>query len=143
MPNENAAETAYFCQDTVLRFTAHFDAGEYLEMETFFAPDGVWKRPDGNIVGTEALRQRMAALPGNWMMRHVITNLRTRIVDADHAHVDSYFTVYMHVFGAEAVTRPAPLAGPLSVGRYHDELVRVDGVWKISLRHPVHDLKRA
>ncbi|MEO7242220.1 MAG: nuclear transport factor 2 family protein [Variovorax sp.] len=136
-------QTAFACQDAVLRFTAHFDNGEYREMEIFFAPHGIWKRPDGDIVGIAAMRERMAALKNDWVMRHVITNLRTSVIDADHAHVDSYFTVYMHVFGSEPVTRPAPLSGPASVGRYHDELVRVDGAWKIALRQPIHDLKRA
>ena len=142
MSTVNDAQTDFECQDAVLRFTAHFDAGEYREMEAFFAPDGVWKRPDGDIVGIDDLRRRMAALKNDWVMRHVISNARTTIVSAGRAVVDSYFTVYMHVFGAETPTVPAPLAGPLSVGRYHDELVLIEGVWKIALRHPTHDFKR-
>ncbi|MES2246499.1 MAG: nuclear transport factor 2 family protein [Pseudomonadota bacterium] len=129
------------CEETILRFTAHFDAAEFAEMERYFAQDGVWKRHEGDVCGVDALRERMAERKADRIMRHVITNIRTRLHSADHATVESYVTLYMHIYGSAALSAPAPLDGPVVVGRYKDELRRIDGRWMIQVRHPIHDFK--
>jgi hypothetical protein len=123
------------CEDVVIRFMAHFDAREHEEMEQYFAADALWSRRDGDIRGIEQLRASMAQRAPNSVVRHVITNMRTQLTSQDHAVVDSYVTVFRHVF-AEGGRPPAPM-GPVSVmGRYRDELVRQpDGAWVIRERH--------
>ena len=76
------------CCQVVLRFTGHFDAREYGEMEQYFAPDGVWHRADGNIEGREGLRHSMRARPPGLFVRHVITNLRASILSPSEAVVE-------------------------------------------------------
>lgn len=129
------------CEDAILRFTAHFDAGQYREMERYFSVDGIWKRRDGDIEGIEQLRVQMAKRKPDRVMRHVISNVRTTLHSADHATVDSYVTLYMHVYGDQPAPVQAPLGGPVVVGRYKDEMRRIDGCWKIQVRQPVHDFK--
>ncbi|SFN99177.1 SnoaL-like domain-containing protein [Variovorax sp. PDC80] len=129
------------CEQTILHFTAYFDAGEYLEMERYFSTDGVWKYHGGDICGVEQLRERMAARKPDRLMRHVISNMRVTLHSPEHATSDSYVTLYMHVHGDAPPPVHAPLSGPIVVGRYRDELRRIAGAWKIQVRHPVHDFK--
>ncbi len=44
------------CQDSLMRFMAHFDADEFDAMQELFAPDGTWVRADGTIRGLAELQ---------------------------------------------------------------------------------------
>jgi SnoaL-like protein len=126
-------------QQVVLRFTAHFDAGEHERMELLFAPDAVWHQARGPIHGRAELRQRMASLPPDQVMRHVLTNLRTTMLSRDEAVVDSYFTVYLQRRSGDT-TAPTATRGPRSVGRYRDRLRRIEGRWLLYERRVTFDL---
>jgi hypothetical protein len=127
-------------QQVVLRFTAHFDAGEHGRMEEYFAPDGVWYQARGPIRGHQELRERMAALPKHQIMRHVLTNLRTTLVSQDEAVVDSYFTVYLQERSQDD-SSPVSTPGPRNVGRYRDCLRRIGGRWLLNERRVTFDLR--
>jgi hypothetical protein len=128
-------------EDTVIRFTAYFDARDIEGMERFFADAGVWKRPDGDIVGIAGLRAFMQRRSPGVFTRHVISNMRTT-VENDRAVVESYVTVYRHDFAGEPVL-PAPLEGPDVVGRYRDALVNEKGTWKVAIRESIVEFKRS
>jgi hypothetical protein len=119
------------CERVVVRFSAHFDAGEVAAMLKLFARDGVWKRADGDIHGVEQRRAFMERRPPGIFARHVLSNFRTAIVDADHAVVDCYIVVYRYDFADQPVL-PAPLESPDLMGTYHTTLVRESGAWKIA-----------
>lgn len=127
------------CQQVVLRFTAHFDAGEYDQMEAYFAPDAVWHQALGPIRGRDELRHRMASFPKDLVMRHVLTNTRTTLTGTDVAVVDSYFTVYLAKQADDHAT-PVATDGPRNIGRYHDRLCRIDGRWMLHERQVRFDL---
>jgi hypothetical protein len=127
------------CSQVVLWFTAHFDAGEYAEMEQYFAPDGVWFQARGPIHGRGELRERMASMPADQVMRHVLTNLRPTFISADQVLVDSYFTVYLEPRPTGVLS--VPTAGARNVGRYRDTLRKIDGHWLLSERSVHFDLK--
>lgn len=131
---------AWACEQTVLRFSAHFDAGKFAQMMSYFADDGIWKRADGDIHGIDALRAWCARRAPGVFVRHVLSNLRTTMRDADNAVVESYVTVYRRDFDAAPVL-PAPMQGPALVGRYRDELVRHGGQWKLARREVRIDFK--
>ncbi|MGA2394180.1 MAG: nuclear transport factor 2 family protein [Candidatus Lustribacter sp.] len=127
-------------EDAVIRFTACFDARDIEGMAQWFADDGVWKRPDGDIVGIAGLRAFMNRRSPGVFTRHVISNVRTTVEDGS-AVVDSYVTVYRHDFAGLPVL-PAPLDAPDVVGRYRDVLVKENGTWKLSLRESIVEFKR-
>ena len=130
------------CERTVLRFTAAFDEGDLGGMLAEFAPDGVWRRPDGSVVeGHAGVRTLMATLRPTVSFRHIVTNLRVAMATADQATCVSYVTVYMH--DGECDGGPAPLDAPVLVGRYHDELRRAGTSWVISARRVAVDFKKA
>ena len=110
-------------------------------MERLFASDGIWKRADGEVRGVAQLRTFMASRPQGIVIRHVLSNLRTTLLDDERAVVDSYVTVYRYDF-SDVPSLPAPLVGPDLVGRYRDELVCEADVWKLKVREVMVDFKR-
>jgi hypothetical protein len=139
MHSSDELADALRCQDVVVRFTCHFDAGEAEAMLALFAPDGIWHRREAVVRGREALRALLAARAGEWLTRHLLSNLRTTRVDADHAVVDCYVTAYRAA--PPAAGGAALLAPPVVVGRYRDALLRVDGQWLIARRELFDDFK--
>ena len=136
-----SSETAFACERAVLEFTHGFDLGDFDAMARHFAPDGVWQRHDGDLVGLEALARFMRARHPGLFVRHVLSNLRTTVLSEDRAVVDSYVTVYRCDF-ADAPRLPAPLAGPNVVGRYRDELTRNACGWQLARREVRIDFKQ-
>lgn len=137
-----ASQVARQCELVVVAFTTAFDAGDHEEMMRNMAPDGIWKRLDGEIRGHEALTAFMADRPEGLLVRHVLSNMRTHLSSATRAVVHSYVTAYRHE-SSRRLNAPAPLVGPHVVGRYRDELCLVDGSWKLACRHVYVDFKQS
>ncbi len=133
--------TQQACERVVTDFSAHFDAGESEAMERLFAADGVWRRADGDITGRAQLRDFMNRRRAGIFVRHVLSNLRTTLIDKTHAVVDSYVTVYRFDFEGQPVL-PALLDGPDLIARYHDRLVIESGAWKLAWHEATIDFKR-
>ncbi|MCY1202156.1 SnoaL-like domain protein [compost metagenome] len=127
------------CIQSVIDFTTGFDLHDTDAMLRHFARNGVWVRQDSQIVGIDALRDFMQRRPAHVLVRHVLTNLRARLLETDRAVVESYVTVYRYDGGT---ARPAILGGPELVGRYADRMALEDGVWKIAHRQAVIDFHR-
>jgi SnoaL-like domain len=128
---------AWACQQTVLRFTAHFDAGEFDQMKSYFCDDGVWIRPHETIVGHHGIDERIAANPDDRIMRHQISNMRTSPGSDGAVTVESYFAVYIGPHdGMLAQLTPA------AVGRYTDQLRCEAGRWLIAERRVRFDLRQ-
>ena len=75
-------------------------------------------------------RTAMEARPVEALSRHVVTNVLVTVIDADHADVISYKSIYRHEEG-EMLDKPVPLNGPKWVSVYADEMVRTDDGWRI------------
>jgi hypothetical protein len=129
------------CKDVVLRFMALFDLRDYAAMESCVTADIEWQRPDRTLHGVAQMRTVLLSTPKDVRVRHVITNLRATFEGDERITIDSYFTVYRHV--GDLPEGPAPLCGPASVGRYRDELVPVEGDWKIARKQTFADFRRA
>jgi len=132
---QHSAVISWNCEQTVLRFMAHFDGGEYEQMKTYFSESGTWRRPTLTIEGHAGFDEHVAvSVPGR-VMRHVITNMRTTLLTDTTAIVESYFTVYLRDRGRTQGTAPS------AVGRYTDRLERHAGGWVIADREVHHDIQ--
>lgn len=127
------------CIQSVIDFTTGFDLHDGDAMLRHFARDGVWVRQDREIAGIEALREFIRQRPRHVLVRHVLSNLRARLLSTDSAVVECYVTVYRHDGGGAS---PAPLAGPELLARYADRMVLEEGVWKIAHRQALIDFHR-
>lgn len=136
-------EVQLACQASLMAFMAHFDADEFEAMAGYFAPDGIWVRADGTLSGLPALRAWAAQrVPGQIFVRHVLSNLRFEALPDGRVRIDSYVTVYRHD-GQANDPRPAAMSGPALVGRYVDDMVLHEGLWKIHRKSVQVDFRRA
>ena len=133
---------AQACKDVVLSFMGLFDMRAWAEMKRYVMPDIEWQRPDVTIRGVAQLVETLHATPDNVRVRHVITNLRATFNSAGGIVIDSYFTVYRLVGTTADMGVAVPFDGPVSVGRYRDELVRIDGAWRIARKETAVDFRR-
>lgn len=141
MDREAARAIEWDCQQTILRFTAAFDAGNFSEMAEYFAPDGIWVRAEGPCHGHAGLQELGRKRSAQILVRHVLSNIRVDVLDATHARATTYVTVYRHDF-ADAVKLPAPLHLEL-FGEYADDLELIGGRWLIARRAATAVFKRA
>jgi hypothetical protein len=132
-------QDAWDCEQCVIRFTSHFDAGDFAAMEQDFSRTGVWMRSDGEVRGIDGLRAYLAQRGSRYFTRHILANIRVTPQGDGMASVDSYVTAYRIEPGD--ATAPYPLGHPFMVGRYRDELVREDGTWRIARRSTHTDFK--
>lgn len=134
--------SALSCQDVVLRFMGFFDARAWADMEHLVTQDVMWQRPDRKISGLQNLRDTLHATPDNIRVRHIITNLRPTFTSTGAVVIHSYFTVFRVIGVTPDSNEPAPFDGPVSVGRYRDELVHIEGSWRISSKETHVDFRR-
>jgi ketosteroid isomerase-like protein len=73
------------CAQILTRFINALDDGDYETMASLMAPDGVWRRPDGDAVGPDGLLTDLNNRPRNLLIRHVISNTVIDVVDENFA----------------------------------------------------------
>ncbi len=118
--------------DLVTRYAQAVNRWDLDAFVALFAEDAVWQRPGSDeLRGHPAIRAFMESQPTQRVMRHVNGGCLVEPVDRTRARAWSQTTVY-ETLGTTTV--PAPLAGPQMVVEYDDELVMVDGHWRIARR---------
>ncbi|GAA0282383.1 hypothetical protein GCM10009127_24710 [Alteraurantiacibacter aestuarii] len=119
-------------QRVITNYSAFLDARDYDGYVGLFTEDGVWQNGSTRREGRAEIREMLTGLFGepdpdfvNLSSFHQISNFEID-VDGDTARAKSRFVFVMRGDGG------APT--PELSGQYHDELVRVDGEWKIAQR---------
>jgi len=127
-----AVEDQLAIQRVITDYSAFLDARDYDGYVGLFTEDGVWQNGSTRREGRADIRAMLTGLfgepePGfvNRSSFHQIGNFEID-VDGDTARARSRFVFVMRGEGG------APT--PALSGQYHDELVRVDGRWRISQR---------
>jgi hypothetical protein len=119
-------------REVLVQYGEFLDARDYAAYSRLFAREGVWTGGFGSATGPAAIEAMLvenigAPEPGfvNTNSFHLIT---TAVVDVegDSATVRSRYLFFI----ASDEGRP----NPVLAGRYEDEFVREDGVWKIRRR---------
>jgi 3-phenylpropionate/cinnamic acid dioxygenase small subunit len=124
-------------RDIVARYNANGDSGRYDQVVELFAPDAKMTVRDTEYTGREEIRSIFtgAAAAADWSdhpvyLRHSTATLQIDVIDRDHAKGRCYYSVLTAV-------------GLDHWGRYLDEYVRVDGVWRFSNRKVTLDGRSA
>lgn len=128
MDRQTARAIEWDCAQLVQSFYHCLDEKRYEDMVNLFARDGAWVRLGQELKGRDNIRKAMGER-ADWLTAHLVTNLRIRVIDADHAESVQYITLYRHE-GFDKSKGAAPVVLPLAILRHRDTLVREDGAWK-------------
>ncbi|MEU7693784.1 nuclear transport factor 2 family protein [Microbispora hainanensis] len=126
-------------ENVLNRYSLAYDENDMEEMADCFTEDAVltMRIQDGDLIGPfegrEAIVQLMkdSLASQNDQRRHLTTNLIIRQTGDDTATAVSYLTL---------IAIQDQKLNVLSTAKYDDELVRGDGVWRLSKRHIALDL---
>jgi ketosteroid isomerase-like protein len=115
----------------LIDYAAFLDGRDYDKYAALFTPDAEWANPTGSHKGQAAIKQMLSgtlgpALAPNVANYHIITNPRIDI-SGDTAKATSRYLFVMR----DAKGTPTPSLA----GIYTDDLVRLNGQWKIKRRY--------
>ena len=128
------------CTRLATAFHVHIDAFEHDALLSLFAPDAVWVHPmAGVLTGHRDFKAYLDSKSTKPTAMHITSNILIEVIDEDHAKGRVYYTFYYDGEGRD----PAPVEGPMAVGRYQDDYVRTAEGWKFSRREPKNIFKAA
>jgi hypothetical protein len=116
------------CQSLLLRFIQSLDAGNADEAVTLLTPDVMWHRQGEVLVGRAAVREVINRRAPDRILRHHLSNIVVTVCGPLNAASVAYYAVYLH----EGPALPRVINGPVYVGDYHAEYIKVEGSWGIS-----------
>lgn len=145
MDNAERREIVAACERLALDFAWHVDHRNVDSVVALFAPDAAFERKGEILKGRAEIHAAQLKRPADLVTRHVCSNLRIDVLDADQATGSHYFLLYRHDHAAAGsdATKPAPLGQPETLGEYHDEFVRTEEGWKIARRVAKAAFRRA
>jgi ketosteroid isomerase-like protein len=96
------------------------------------APEFEWVRANAAVIrDIRTLRETLAARSRARVTRHLVTNVEIRAYSPDKAQVDCDILVFEKDDASESAG-PALVSGPSSLLSSSDELVKVEGEWRIA-----------
>jgi hypothetical protein len=114
------------CIGVSTSFFHYLDERDYEALAALMAPDGTWPRQGRTLTGPAEVLDALRGRPASMITRHMVTNFLVTIHDPDRATVRFNLTVYLN---EAAGTAPPPRID--TVRACTDELVRVNGEWKL------------
>jgi 3-phenylpropionate/cinnamic acid dioxygenase small subunit len=130
----SAADDKDEIRELLAQYCFLLDDYQLHELAALFAPQGTWASRNGEAKGPaaiEALLLTLVPVPGpGTRRRHETTNIMITL-RGDTAAVRSYFMVVRESKDGLAIA---------VVGRYEDEVVRIDGRWRFQSRRLFHDI---
>ena len=119
------------CRDIIVNLVTLSDRGSADEALAYFVADGVWVRGGKPMAGHPQLLAYFNDRTPGMLTRHLVSNMMIDVIDDRTATGLSYYTAYVHDSGPAALTLPAPLGIPFSVGEWHDRFRLTDNGWRI------------
>ena len=98
------------------------------------AEDVEWVRASGTLKGHAAVRGVLTDRPRDRRTRHLVNNLDVRFTAPDAATARCDILVFQGPAGSGG--GPVAIAGPDSIITNEDQLILVDGAWRIRRKQP-------
>jgi len=130
MDREQARAIEWDCAKLVHEFYCALDDQRYSDLANLFAPKGIWNRLGIDLTGPDEILRAMTGR-ADWVTAHLVSNLRVKVLDEDHAETAQYITLY-RIEGVDPAKGPPDVVLPIGVLRHWDQHVRVAGEWKIA-----------
>jgi ketosteroid isomerase-like protein len=125
------------CTQLIIDYCHFVDHGQAAKLADQFTEDGVWAWGEAIMDGQDAIRrgfEKRQAVTER-MSRHVCTNLKLEVIDADHAEGVTYLILFRHDGEPGRATSPACV--PDMVGEYRDRFTRTADGWRFQHRELV------
>lgn len=116
------------CRSLLAEYAVAVDTGDAAGMVVLFAPDGTLRRGDLTLRGPDELPKILGKRPDDLVMRHLLTTMRIRVVDSDHAEGLTYYMVH----NGRGADLPLAMGQPFSIGDWHSRFVRTEQGWKLA-----------
>lgn len=124
------------CQKLVTHTINLLDQCRWQELSECYAEDGVLYRPSApleRIEGREAILKSFTERPEKETC-HALSNMEVTVHDSQSATVSSRVVLFSGEQKATNIETIISAKANVFVGRFVDELKKVDGVWKIAKR---------
>lgn len=122
------------CETVSNQYALYLDNKDWENMPKAFAPDGTWEVLGNKMTGPDEIREYWRSRTADWAefhgRLHSISNQVIEVIDRDHARGTSKVVIY---FFDTREGQNASLT-PLLIAQNHDEYVRTEAGWKLSLR---------
>jgi hypothetical protein len=128
---ESGAAIEAECIKITLRFFRCLDTREHATAAQLFAPDGVWNRPGTVLSGRAAILESLHKRPPERTTAHLLSNVWSEALDADHARVHFYLTLRERL---AAPGEPATVRSGSGVLYGVDTFVRSAEGWRIQTK---------
>jgi ketosteroid isomerase-like protein len=137
MDDTQTLMTERACTRLIVDYCHFVDNGEAARVADQFTGDGVWLSGEENLKGQAAIRRRFEQRQAmvERMSRHVCTNIKLDVIDADHAEGVTYLILFRH--DGEPRRRFSPTAAPEMIGEYRDRFARTAEGWRFQRRELV------
>jgi ketosteroid isomerase-like protein len=122
------------CMRLITDYSHFVDSGEAARVADQFTEDGVWAWGKTILDGQAAVRRGFERRQANvgLISRHVCTNIKLDIVDADHVEGVTYLTLFRH--DGEPGRATSPAEAPSMIGEYRDRFTRTADGWRFQRR---------
>ena len=135
MTDDEIAVAERACERLCLDYAHHADAGEYDAYAALFAEDGELVLAPPGLRGPAAIRAASgSARPEGRVSRHVCSNIRIEVVDAQNAVGTTTLLLFRSDAGEKGIAR-MPSLEPQLVGTYHDRFRLTEFGWRFAHRH--------
>jgi hypothetical protein len=115
----------------VAQFFHALDTREHAQAAALLAPDGVWHRQGMALNGADAVLQALERRPANRATAHIVSNFRMAPVGRAAVRLSYYLSAYESVTDDQGRVSPPALVAVLATT---DDLVRIDGQWRIACK---------
>ena len=130
------------CRNLVIDLVHLGDHGEVEKAVDLWQPDGTWIRGGKPFTGRAELIELFKRGSATTVIRHIVTDTRVIVKDADHATGVSYYLAVNNDPKTDSPKMPLPLE-PFSMGEWHDEYVRTPAGWRFAKREVKRIFQRA
>jgi ketosteroid isomerase-like protein len=122
------------CTRLITDYSHFVDHGEAARVADQFTEDGAWVWGEVSLNGQAAVRRGFERRQANagLISRHLCTNIKLDIVDADHVEGVTYLTLFRG--DGEPGRATSPAEAPDMIGEYRDHFVRTADGWRFLRR---------
>lgn len=123
------------CENLILDIAWLTDHGPHSQIPDLYATSGSFDKDGEVTIGKVALEEMYKKRPASLFTRHILSNIRVKVLSETEAIATSYGTVFRYRSSDNlAQTPPVKISSPEIIAEYKDRFIRESGVWKISSR---------